>query len=68
MILVVIQFMPNGRFYLHSSGRSISNISSVWLVIIFYMLFWNSCFDANSVDPDHTPHSALLANDPFMGR
>ena len=50
--------MPNDIFYLYYSDGSISNIKGVWLVFIVAMFYRNSCFNANSVDPDQTPHSA----------
>ena len=50
--------MPNDTFYLYYSDRSISNIRGVWLVCIIVMFYRNSCFNANSVDPDQTPQHA----------
>ena len=56
--LVFNQFMPNGFFYLHSSDRSIPNISDVWSVFIITLFIEIFCiFNANSVDPDQTPRS-----------
>ena len=49
--------MSSGLFYLKSLDKSISYIRGVWLVLV-------SCFEeipefnAKSVDPDQTPHSA----------
>ena len=49
-------FMLNGLFYLNSLGRSIFHIRGVWLVFIIIMFCRNE-LNANSVDPDQTPHS-----------
>ena len=51
--------MPNGIFHLHSLGRSISDISGVWLGFIITMFYRKACYlNANTVDPDQTPRSA----------
>ena len=50
--------MPNGFFYLHSSDQSIFNIMGVWVVFIKPCFTEIPVFNANSVDPDQTPHSA----------
>ena len=49
--------MPSGLFYLRVLDRSISYIKGIWLVLFIIMFDRNSLFDANSVDPDQTPHS-----------
>ena len=52
-------FMPSRLYYLSSLDDSISMIRDVWVVI-----FLSACFidipvlNANSVDPDQTPHCA----------
>ena len=51
-------FMPNGLLYLHSSDRSISNIRSVWLVLLLPCFIEILVFNANSADPDQTPRFA----------
>ena len=49
--------MPSALFYLNSSATSISYIRGVWLV--FIIIFCRiSELNANSIDPDQTPHSA----------
>ena len=45
-------------FYVHSSGRSISNIRGVWLVFIIPCFIEIPVFNANSVNPDQMPRSA----------
>ena len=65
-------FMPNELFFLHSSNRSIFNISVIWLDFIITMFYGNSFFfffNANSIDPDQTPlsESALFAKVLLMG-
>ena len=50
--------MPNGLLYLHSLDRSISNIRGVWLVLLLACFIEIHVFNANSVDPDQTPHIA----------
>ena len=56
--IIINPFMLDGLFYLHSSDRSISNIRGVWLAFITSMFIEIPVFNANSVDPDQTPHSA----------
>ena len=48
--------MPSGLFYLNSLDKSISYIRGAWLVFIIVREI--SELNANSVDPDQTPHSA----------
>ena len=50
--------MPSGLFYINYLDRFISNISSVWVVIIVTMFYSDSFLNAKSVDPDQTLHSA----------
>ena len=52
-------FMPSVLFYPSSLNRSISSTRDVWLVFIYSVFYRNSRgFNANSVDPDQTQHSA----------
>ena len=51
-------FIPNGFFYLHSLDCSISNKRGVWLVLLLLCFIEVSVFNANSVYPDQTLHSA----------
>ena len=51
-------FMPNGLLYLHSSDWYISNIRGVWLVLLLPCFIQIPVFNANSVDPNQTPHTA----------
>ena len=53
-------FMSNGFFYLQSSDQSISSIRGVWLVLSLLIPCFIEipAFNANSVDPDQTPHFA----------
>ena len=67
--------MPNGIFYRHFADRSFSNVRGIWLLFNNTMFIEIPVFDANSVDPDKTPHSAAsdlgphcFANILFMGR
>ena len=60
-LLIFNPFMPKGPFYLKPLGWSISFVKNVWLVFIIIMLYRSSLFNANSADPDQTPHS--LASD-----
>ena len=50
--------MPSGLSYLNSLDQFISSLRGVWLVLIITMFFEMSVVNANSVDPDQTPHSA----------
>ena len=53
-------FKPSGLFYLNSLDRSISCTRGVWLVFIIIIFYKKkSKFNANSVDPDHTPRPAM---------
>ena len=47
--------MQNGLFCLHSLDRSITSIRGGRFLLCFIEI---SVFNANSVDPDQTPHSA----------
>ena len=51
-------FLPNGFFYLHSLGWSISNIKGVWLALLLSYFVEIYEINANSVDPDQMPCSA----------
>ena len=64
-------FMPSGLFYHNSLDRSISYIRGVWLGFFLLLLSYFidiSELNANSVDPDQTPRSALFAYVTFTGR
>ena len=60
--------MPNVILYLNFLDRFISyiRVSSKFLLLSCFVEV--SEFNANSVDPDQTPRSALFVNVPFMGR
>ena len=62
-------FMPSGLFYLNSLNQSISHKRGVWLVFIITMLLEISVFNANSIDSDQTPRSAVFTvyQCPFYG-
>ena len=51
--------MPSGLYYQNSLDRSISYIRSVKLVLLLSCFVEITKFNANSVDPDQTPHSAV---------
>ena len=51
------QFMSNELIYLNSSDRFISNRQG-FLLVFFLCFIVIPVFNANSVDPDQTPHSA----------
>ena len=58
-IFRVNPFMPHGLCYLNSLDRSFSNRRGVWLFFLLLLCFIEiSVFNANSVDPDPTSHSA----------
>ena len=57
-ICIINPFMPNGFFYLHSLGWSISNIRGDWLALLLSCFVEISGFNVNRLDPDQTPHSA----------
>ena len=60
--------MLDGHFYLHSSGRFISNIRDVLLVFFVMIMFIEiPAFNANSVDPDQTPLSLHCLQCSFYG-
>ena len=50
-------YMQSGLFYLSSLDRSIFNIRGVWIVLLITMFNIISVSNANSEDPDQTPHS-----------
>ena len=50
--------MPNEFFHLRCLDRSISNRRGVWLVLLLPCSIEILVFNANSLDPDQTPHSA----------
>ena len=53
-------FVPSGFFYTHSLNWSISiYIRDIWLVFINTIFYQNSCFLANSVDPDQMLYSVV---------
>ena len=51
--------MPSGFFYFNSLDGFISYIRGVWLVFIIIIFAEISELNANSVDPDQMPHSAV---------
>ena len=55
--------MPSGLFYLESLDRSISNRRCAWTVFIITLFYRFPIFNANSVDPDQTPHSVASDQD-----
>ena len=57
--LAVNPFMPKGIFYLHSSDRSIFNIRGIWAVLLISYFIEIPVFNANNVDADQTPRSAV---------
>ena len=56
--LFPLTHMSHGNFYLNPSDRPIFNIRGVWLVFFIIIFMATSEFNANSVDPDQTQHSA----------
>ena len=48
--------MPSGLFYLKSLDRSISYVRGVWFLLLSCSVEISE-LNANSVDPDQTPHS-----------
>ena len=52
-------FMPNGLHYLHSLGQSISKTRGICLIFLLPCFIDIPVFDANSLDPDEMPHSAV---------
>ena len=52
-------FMLGGLSYLNSLDRSISNRRDVWVVLLFSCFVEIPILNANSIDPDQMPHSAM---------
>ena len=51
-------FMPGRLLYLISLDESISIIRGVWLIFLSPCFIYIPVFNANSIDPDQTPHFA----------
>ena len=51
-------FVRNGLSYLNALDGSDSSRRDVWLFLVLQCFTEISVFNANSVDPDQTPHSA----------
>ena len=50
--------MPSALFHLNSLDRSITSLRGVWSILLLPCFTEMPVINANSVDPDQTPHSA----------